>query len=87
MFNIVKYKFEIDNDAVNSFMEFISYHFGSLRKFAIYLGYSVSFVSAFINGRKSIPDKVLDKILIDYGFCILTGRYLSGHCFGGEDYE
>ena len=75
MYNVSKYIFYTDSRADNAFVEFISNNFGSLRKFANYLGYSVAFVSAFINGKKPNPDKVLEKVFIDYGFDILNGFY------------
>ena len=68
-------KIEFSSNENELFIEFIMDHFGSLRKFAKYLGYSVSFVSAFINGKKAIPSYVVSKLFIDFGCDITKGHY------------
>ena len=54
-------KYILSKDFENAIFDFVSCY-GSLRNFAIKAGYSASYVSAVLNGRKPLNDKFLNTI-------------------------
>lgn len=72
MYFVQRVRCHLSNDDYMCLYNFICDNFGSLRKFAKYLGYSVAYVSAFINGKKAFPYKIVDKIKRDFGIYVFA---------------
>ena len=72
MYFVQNVKCHLSNEDYLCLRNFICDNFGSLRKFAKYLGYSAAYVCEFMNGKKGFPCKIVNKIKEDFGIYVFA---------------